>query len=496
MPPLKSFFFVLFILLISATSFAQAKNEANCFSMLAGNAATKDGSVLLAHNEDDWGELYVDWHKVPRIKHEKGEKVMLENGGMVDQVAESYSFLWLQMPGMQFSDSYMNEWGVTIASNQCKSREDNAVLTDGGIGYYLRRLMAERAKTAREAVEIGGQLVEEFGYHYSGRTYIIADPNEAWMMSVVKGKHWIAQRIPNEHIAIIPNYYTIQEIDLRDSVNYLGAKDIITYALDRGWFDPEKEERFNFRNAYAEIESLYGIWNIPRHLDIINHFSEKKYGYRDQLPFSFAPMNKISHADIMNVLDTHGEGSQFEVSANYKNGNPHSTDIKRTCSEGNQYGMVAQLRKDLPAPISNVMWLAPKRPCIQPFTPWYIGIERIAPDYSRGNPAKCLESHFTDTSLRSQTEDKAYWAFRELADRCDNNYNANYEAMKAFKDPFQKAVLEQQSTFEDVFISMYEQDQNQAIEILNSYVQGLANKLLESTRERIKLMDEGNEENE
>ena len=45
-------------------------------------------------------------------------------------------------------------------------------LTQNGIGYWLRRLVPERAKTAREGVEIMGQFVEELGYIQSyGRTH-------------------------------------------------------------------------------------------------------------------------------------------------------------------------------------------------------------------------------------------------------------------------------------------------------------------------------------
>ena len=84
---------------------------------------------------------------------------------------------------MDFADSYLNEWGVTIASNACRSREDSTGLTKGGISYWLRRLMAERARTAREAVQIGGELVEKYGYDSSGRTYCIADAQEAWLMA-------------------------------------------------------------------------------------------------------------------------------------------------------------------------------------------------------------------------------------------------------------------------------------------------------------------------
>ncbi len=148
---------------------------------------------MFAHNEDDWGDRIVNFYKVPAMQHKAGETITLKNEGELKQVSKTYSYLWLEMPEMEFSDSYMNEWGVTIGSDACMSREKKAKLTDGGIGYWLRRAMAERATSAREAVKIGGALVEQYGYSSSGRTYCIADAHEAWMLAVVNGKHWVAQ---------------------------------------------------------------------------------------------------------------------------------------------------------------------------------------------------------------------------------------------------------------------------------------------------------------
>ena len=218
------------------------ENPFNCFSVIAGKNATADGSVMFAHNEDDWGDRMVNFYKVPRADHQHGEMITMETGAKLQQATQTWSYLWLEMPEMSFSDSYMNEWGVTIASDACSSREEEGELTDGGIGYWLRRAMAERAKSAREAVKIGGALVSQFGYASSGRTYCIADTKEAWMLSVVNGKHWVAKRIPDDEVAIIPNYYTITTIDLKDTLNYYGSADLVDYAVKKKWYNLKKWE--------------------------------------------------------------------------------------------------------------------------------------------------------------------------------------------------------------------------------------------------------------
>ncbi|MHC4085892.1 MAG: C69 family dipeptidase [Planctomycetota bacterium] len=151
-----------------------------CFSIVAGKDASVDGYVIVAHNEDDTIPQIVNHHKIPRRKHSRGDKVKLLNGGRLNQVEQTWAYIWSEMPGMLFSDSYINEWGVSVTSDNCPSREDKPRITDGGIGYMLRRLVAERAKSAREGVLLAGRLVERFGYIDSGRTYIICD-STGWL---------------------------------------------------------------------------------------------------------------------------------------------------------------------------------------------------------------------------------------------------------------------------------------------------------------------------
>ena len=223
----KSFTLVLFVLI--CVSLLSPLCDA-CFSIVVGKDASADGFVLVAHNEDDGPPQIVNHCKVPRKQYKPGDKVKLRNGGRLDQAEQTFAYLWSEMPGMNYSDSFINEHGVTVTSNNCPSREDKAEITDGGISYMLRALVAQRAKTAREGVLLAGELVERFGYLDPGRTYIIADPYEGWLFSVVKGKHWLAKRVPDNEVAMVANTYTIHEVDLTDTDNFLASKELERYS--------------------------------------------------------------------------------------------------------------------------------------------------------------------------------------------------------------------------------------------------------------------------
>lgn len=462
-------------------------NSPNCFTILAGKNTTVDGSVLLAHNEDDGGEIFVDCYKVPAAFHESTEYITLKNGHQIKQAERTFGFLWLEMPGQQFSDSYMNEWGVAIVSNGCPSVETEEEIVNGGIGYYLRKIMAERAKSAREAVIIAGKLIEDVGYSSSGRSYCIADPNEAWVLAVVKGKHWVAQRIPDDEVAIIPNYYTIDKINLKDTLNFLGSADIIDYAVKRGWFDPATNKNFNFRLSYSAPRDLQAIWNIPRHWQSINLLSEKQFSYYDKLPFSFIPQKKLSIQDIMVVLQNHYEGTQFEMNHEYNNGNPHKNVIMRICAETTQYGLIAQLRNWLPVDIGAVLWLAPRRPCIQPFIPWYLGINSIPVDYTRGDFKEALNTHFTITKNFKGTAPKhAFLAFTDYAHKIDADYENQIPTIRKLKKTYEKKVFENQADFESHALKIYKENPGRAKDLLTEYTTKLARETLEMTKERLK----------
>lgn len=458
-----------FLFILSASLLAQSNFEADCYSIIASKNATTDNSVLLAHNEDDYGEYVFSFYKVPSMDHEKTEVIFTDTEAKIDQVNKTYSYLWIDMPQLQFSDSYMNEWGVTIASDQCLSREDKPELIDGGIGYFLRRIMAERAISAKDAVKIGGSLVEKYGYNASGRTYCIADPEEVWMMAVVNGKHWVAQRIPSDHVAVISNCYTIGEVDLRDTFNFLGSSDIIDYAIKRGWYKPDPGIKFSFKYAYALENSIDSDGNKPRQLAAINFLSDKQYSLTDNLPFSFKPLGKISKEKLMKILANHFENTGMRGEEDILK-DPHHFKLNTICSSGNQYGFVAQLRKDLPSDIAYVMWLAMKRPCIQAFMPLYFGVKNIPLRFTFGNHDKALQDHFAEIDRKDLMKGSAFWQYLGLTDASDKNYSELHGFMQYYKEKTEKNLFKNQALFEETFLSVFKVNKNSALEYLNNYV--------------------------
>ena len=178
---MKKLFVSVLGLLASMGAVAQP-DDLNCYTVIAGKDATVDGSVMMAHNEDDGGEQLLNYYMVPSQSYQKGDVYQLRNGGKESQVSVTNKYLWIELPGMDVADSFLNDKGVAVVSNACPSREDKEDYTDGGILYDLRRLVAERATSAKDAVRLIGRLVDKYGYASSGRSYCVADANEGWIL--------------------------------------------------------------------------------------------------------------------------------------------------------------------------------------------------------------------------------------------------------------------------------------------------------------------------
>ena len=112
-----------------------------------------------------------------------------------------------------------------------------------------------RAKTAREAIELMGAMVEQYGFTYywspnAGCAIPVVDKTEAWIMEIFgpgadwtpdsgkPGAVWCAQRVPDGEVTCNANRSRIGEIDLEDKKNYLGSSNIHPLAEELGLWKP------------------------------------------------------------------------------------------------------------------------------------------------------------------------------------------------------------------------------------------------------------------
>ena len=468
----KTFVRLFFVTAVFVFFFTNLTAECRaCYSIVVGKKASVDGCVIMAHNEDDGPPQIVNHNKIPREKHIAGEKVMLRNGGQVAQVGETWAYIWSEMPGMLFSDSYLNEWGVCVASDNCPSREDKPEISDGGIGYMLRRLVAERAVTARQGVQLAGRLVERFGYIDSGRTYIICDPDQGWLFCVVNGKHWMAQRVSDNEIAMVANTYTIRQVDLSDKDNFLASKDIIKYAVSRGWYNPKKDGPFDFAAVYSNPNSASNYSNFGRQWSGLNYVTSKAIKIDPKLPFSIVPKQKVSVADTMQILRHDYKGTVLEALSTHKSPQKTGTPI---CNDGTQTSFVAQLRKEKPLDIGLVYWMCLSSPRTSVYIPYHFGISEFPAGFSLESQ-KPSKDYFNKklNSLFQVNPFEAFWMFSNFRNKVSDASVNTISKIKAAAVEIESNALTIQKPIEEAARRLYSKDKTTAIQILTNYSNGI-----------------------
>jgi dipeptidase len=474
---MKTFKLILAFLFVLFSCTAQSLSDRyNCSTIIIGRDASSTGCVIVAHNEDDGGTQLVNFYKVQGTDNPKNQMIRFKDGATESKTSHSYAMLWLEMPGQDFADTYINENGVIITSNSCPSKERFGEIVDGGIGYELRRLIAERSLSARDGVELAGQLVEKWGYAGSGRTYTIADKNEAWIFAVVRGKQWVAQRVPDDQVAFISNYYTIKEIDLNDGENFLASKDLISYAERRGWYNREKDGAFNFSKVYSLRSELEDMGNVARMWIGVSMLSGKDYQVNDNFPVTFVPAKKTGMKEIMNVLSNHYEGTRFDDSDEYRKGSPHNNKTHTICASSQQFSFIAELRSGMTFDIGGRIWIAPRRGCINAYMPFYFGISEIPQSLTMDTPEKAYELHFKrDPAIYDKSKPLAWWNFVAVNDVTDQDYGKRIQQRKRIKEDLQQQYNRMAAQMEKEYLPLYKKQPAKAASILNNF----ANQVLE-----------------
>jgi dipeptidase len=455
---------------------AAAGQDGECFTVLVGRKASADGSVLVAHNEDDRGEIIVNLRKIAARDYGAPRKVALGKGAIHETDGKTAGFLWIEATTQEFADSFVNEHGVLVTSDSCPSRVTAEDYNDGGIGWMLRRLVAEKATSAREAVRIAGDLVERYGYRSSGRTYSIADRNEAWMLAVLRGRHWYAQRVPDDEVAVIPNHYTIRGIRPDDPDHFMGSRDIVAYAAKNGWYDEAKDGPFDFKRAFERPSTREPAadGNALRHWRGLSLLSGKTWELSRDYPFSVRPAKKVSAEALMAVLRDHYEGTPYDATDGYKTGTPNRTKFRTICTSSTINAFVVSLDAKRPEPISVAIWLALGKPDTTVFLPLYYGVGSLPPGAGLGTTAHddavFDKQHFEDAEFQAAKGGLLHTKVLELEKAAEADYGPMRVTLEKELFPAEKAFIEGRPKFEKDFAALYAKDKTKALEKLDDYV--------------------------
>jgi len=435
-----------------------------CTNFLITKGASFDGSTMITYAADShtlYGELYyqpaADYPAgAMRDIHEWDTGKFL---GRIPQVTRTFSVV-----------GNINEYQVAVGETTYGGREElgkqsGAIMDYGSLIY----VSLQRAKTAREAIEIIADLMDKYGYASSGESFSISDPNEVWIMEIIgkgegeKGAVWVAQRIPDGYISGHANQARITTFPMNDEANCLFAKDVIAFAREKGWFDGKNKD-FSFSDIYAPVDFSGARFSDARVfagfnkvysgmkpyeeyvMGNVKHAGENNFP-SNRMPLWIKPDKKLSVQDVIGMMRDHYEGTALDMTKDIGAGpfklpyrwRPLSWKVdsvdyvneRAISTQQTGFSFVAQSRSWLPNPIGGILWFGVDDAFSTCYVPMYCGITEIPECFKVGNGDMLT---FSETS--------AFWTFNVVS----NFTYLRYDAM--IPD-----VLKVQKSLEDKFVA-------------------------------------------
>ncbi len=448
----------------------------SCTSIMVGKQASTDGSVMTAHTCDSNYRTWLEMvgRKTYKIGDTEGvfwglmhteEPWDLRNvveKGRIPAVEHTFAYLNTSYPCLNEKQLAMGETTITGRS-QLVNRD----------GYFLieelQRIALQRCSTSRDAVVLIGKLAEEYGYGDSGECLTIADKKEIWQLEIFgsgAGKPsaiWVAQRVPDNHVAISANIPRIAKVDF-NSKDFLYSNNIKEKCKELGYWNGKDDF------VFWKINNGRKPFNI-REFFVLSHMAPSlnlKYD-SEELPFSIKPDKKISVRDVMAFYRETYEGTEWDQTknlgievtlrdrvkgtytdtirpiSNFMNNDvrnllnslkPDVTERIRgiaviQCS----YSHIIQLRDWLPDEVGGVAWFSFDNPAQAPRIPIYSGTISLPASF-----AVCGQHRYR--------EDAAIWAFRETNRIATINWNKTRTILEPQIMGFEEKMFEMATSIE------------------------------------------------
>ena len=457
------------LLIAAAICFGTAESRA-CTNVLVTKGASTDGSNIISYAADShqlFGELYYApagiWNvgDMRQVNEWDTGKYL----GLIPQISRTYQRV-----------GNMNEHQLIIAETTYGGRpelEDPKGIMDYGSLIYIA---LERAKTAREAIEVIVDLANTYGYYSSGESFSIADTEEVWVMDLIgkgpdnKGIVWVARRVPDGYICAHANQARISTFPLNDPENCLYAPDVITFAREKGYFNGEDKD-FSFCDAYAPLDFSGMRGCEARAWAAFNILCDGKFTFEDEngnvitkdaydyidyamgwdkskrFPLFVKPSRKISVKDVADVMRDHYEGTPMDMTTDIGAGGnalPYRWRPMGFEYEGKSYvneraiatqqtgfWFVGQSRGWLPDEIGGINWFGCDDAATSYLTPIYTSTYKVPESFRVGNG-----------NMVTYSPTSAFWMTNRVANACYKAYNIMFPTVDAEIDAWEAEMAE------------------------------------------------------
>ena len=408
-----------------------------CTTILAGKNATNDGSTIISRNDD--GHFSAKQIKV--IKPEKQPRKYKTVISHLTIELPDDPMRYTSCPGVDTKTNGIwpacgiNAANVgmtateTITSNprvigadpyvvyQPKKGKNKEVA--GGIGEEdIVTLVLPYIKSAREGVLRLGELLEKYGT-YEANGIAFNDADAVWWLETIGGHHWIARRVPDDRVVIMPNQFGLDNFDFDDAY---GAKKDNLCSADLKEFAEKYDlytgsgDVFNPRLAFGSASDSDHIYNTPRAWYMARHFLENSFDFdspnadynpeSNDIPWSFVPERKVTVEEVRYLLGSYYQGTPYNPydSTAAKKGKYRTIGVPNSDVCG-----ILQIRGKMPEEIRGIEWMSMGGSGFTACFPFYVNVDE-------------LPAYISGTSANVNT-DNMYWQSRLIAALTDAHYN-------------------------------------------------------------------------
>lgn len=453
-----------------------------CTNLIVGKNASADGSTIISYSADSYG-LFGELYHYPAGMHPKGERMDIyewDTGkylGQIEQARQTFNVV-----------GNMNEFQLTIGETTFGGRpelvDSTGVLDYGSLIY----IALQRARTAREAIRVMTDLVQEYGYYSSGESFTIADPNEVWIMEMigkgpgVRGAVWVAVRVPDDCIAAHANQSRIHRFNLDDKENCLYSGDVISFAREKGYFSGVNKE-FSFADAYAPLDFGARRYCEARVWSYYNMFTDRGkeflpyiLGENDTpMPLYLKPNRKLSVQDVQRAMRDHYEGTPLDISQDFGAGPYHSPyrlsplsfkvdDVeyfheRPISTQQSGFVFVAQMRAQLPDPVGGVLWFGTDDANMTVFVPVYCCTTRVPQCYTRVDGADYITFSWNSS----------FWIHNWVANMVYPRYDLMIDDVRQVQETLEGDFRLMQEGVEQVAIRLFQENPAECTRFLTEY---------------------------
>jgi len=456
----------------------------SCTNVLVSRGASADGSVMISYLADAGG-LMDPLHFYPGGDYPEGDSLEIfswhtgKSLGKIHQLRRTYRVI-----------GNMNEHQVAIGETTFGGRSElhdpNGIMDYGNLKY----ITLQRAKTAREAIEVMTGLANTYGYKRTGESFSISDKNEAWVMDFIgKGKHgkgavWVAARVPEGYISAHANQARIRQVDWHDTDNWMWADDVVDFARQMGWFDGPKEE-FSFVDAYNPVDPVSlllcegRVWSVFRRAAPSMNLSADYWRCvegAEPYPLFIKPDKKVTVQDMIAFVRDHFHNSPFYTGEGFAAGpynNPYrwrslffeldddEEEIQyaweRTISQPQTgFSFIAQSRNWLPDPIGGIFWYGVDDTYSNAYMPLYMGMTE---------PPKSLVTG----SIFEFDWNSAFWVFNLVSNYAYGLYSFIIEDIKVVQQEVENRAHTLTGAVDVAAMALYETDREFLMEYLTDF---------------------------